>query len=289
MKKLNVPKKYNNKKLSTFVFDTFPTINKNSWYKALRKKDVRINGVRINSDCLIFAGDEITLYITDNFLFEENKFNINIIFEDNNILVVYKPESLSVTDSSSSLTSILQNKYGKNIKPCHRIDRNTKGLVLFAKNEMALEILLNKFKNKEIEKHYLAKVYGVPKKVHDILEAYLFKDSKKSLVYISDEPKKNYSKIITEYTVLSSDKEANSSILEINLHTGKTHQIRAHLAHIGFPIIGDGKYGINSVNKAFGYKKQYLYSYLIKFNFKTDSGILNYLKGKEISLDISKL
>ncbi len=289
MKKLNVPKKYNNKKLSTFIFDTFPTINKNSWYKALRKKDVRINNVKISSDTTIHSGDEITLYINDSLLLGNDSLNIPIIYEDNNIIVVNKPEELEVTGNSFSLTSILVQKFEKEVYPCHRIDRNTKGLVLFAKNEIALKILLNKFKNKEIEKHYLAKVYGVPKKVHDILEAYLFKDSKKSLVYISDEPKKNYSKIITEYKVLSSDKEANSSILEINLHTGKTHQIRAHLAHIGFPIIGDGKYGINSVNKAFGYKKQYLYSYLIKFNFKTDSSILNYLKGKEISLDISKL
>lgn len=291
MKKLIVNNKYDNKKLISFVMDSFPNLNKNTLFKALRKKDIRVNNVRMSSDCLIHNGDEITIYIKDEFLLGKS-INIDVVYEDDNILVVNKSSNLSVlenNENTTSLTSILKEKYGSNIEPCHRIDRNTKGLVLFAKNKTSLEILINKFKNKEIEKHYLAKVYGIPNKIHDILEAYLFKDSKKSLVYISDEPKKNYSKIITEYKVLTSDKVTNSSMLEINLHTGKTHQIRAHLAHIGYPIIGDGKYGINSVNKTFGYKEQYLYSYLIKFNFKTDSGILNYLKNKEISLDISKI
>ena len=153
---------------------------------------------------------------------------------------------------------------------------------MFAKNSEALNILLDKFKNKEIEKHYITKVYGIPKKTHDILEAYLFKDTKKSIVYISDTPKKDYQKIITEYTIIKKDAIKNISYLDINLHTGKTHQIRAHLSHIGFPILGDGKYGINEVNKKFGFKTQELYSYILKFNFKTDSGILNYLNNKEI-------
>lgn len=285
MKNLIVTEKYNNKKLSNFILDTFPALNKNTLYKALRKKDIRINDIKINSDCIISLGDKITLYITDNYLFGEDKFNIPIIFEDENILVVNKPEHLSVSeDNLPTLTSILQNKYGKNINPCHRIDRNTKGLVLFAKNSEALNILLEKFKNKEIEKHYLAKVYGIPQEKHKVLEAYLFKDSKKSLVYISDIPKKNYQKIITEYTVLETNPNKNTAILDINLHTGKTHQIRAHLAHIGFPILGDGKYGINEINKKYNFKTQELYSYKIIFKFKTNNGFLDYLKNMEIKL-----
>ena len=286
MRKLIVNEKYNNKKLSNFILDNFKNLSSNTFYKTLRKKDIRINGIKISENITVHTNDIISIYLTDEILYG-NSINIDVIYEDNNILVVNKPENISVTEDISStytLTTLMKEKFDKNLEPCHRLDRNTSGLVLFAKNKESLDILLKKFKNKEIEKHYLATVYGIPKKEHAILSDYLFKDSKKSLVYISNIPKKNYLEIITEYTLVSKNIQDNTSVLDINLHTGRTHQIRAHLAYIGLPIIGDGKYGNNEINKKFNKKTQMLTSYYLKFNFSTDSGILNYLKNKEIKI-----
>lgn len=284
MKKLTVSKKYDNKKLNTFIMDSFPDLSINVLNKALRQKDIKINGIRIKENILLNENDEIEIYIDDKFLFK--KVSLDIIFEDSNILVLNKPCGIEVicNNFENSITSILKNKY-EFIEPCHRLDRNTTGLVLFAKNRESLNILLDKFKNKEISKYYKCTVYGIPQKNEATLVGYLFKDSKKSMVYISDIPKPNYKKIITSYKVLEIDKKNNTSILEVALNfSGRTHQIRAHLAHIGFPIIGDGKYGKNEINKKLGKKTQELISYKLAFSFTTDSGILNYLKNKEIVL-----
>ena len=278
MKELNVSEKYNGKKLCKFILDSFPHLSQNMLYKALRQKDIKIDGVRTNKDCTIYTGNKIQVYIADNLLSPNTE--LNIVYEDSNILIINKPTNLEVT-GPDSLTNIVHSIY-KNSDflpmPCHRLDRNTTGLVLFAKNDIALNILFDKFKKHEIKKSYTALVYGIPKIKESRLEAYLFKDNKKSLVYISDNFKPGYQKIITSYSVIK-EFNNNTSLLEVNIETGRTHQIRAHLAHLGYPIIGDGKYGINQINKQFGYKYQQLNSFKLEFNFVTDAGILNYLNG----------
>lgn len=289
MKEIIVDKKYDGKKLNSFLLDSFDGLNLNTLYKALRKKDIRVNDVKVSENVTVNLGDNIKIYISDNQLFRVNNFNIDIIYEDENIVVVNKPAEVEIVGENSLTSKVLGYYKSKEIKnvfiePCHRLDRNTNGLVLFAKNETALNILLDKFKKREIEKHYRALIYGVPKKREHTLVSYLFKDAKKSFVYISDIPKKGYEKIVTSYKLIFYNKNNNTSILDVNLHTGKTHQIRAHLAHIGLYIIGDGKYGNGDINKSFKCKYQQLCSYSIEFCFTTDSGILNYLNGKKISL-----
>lgn len=283
MKKLIVTKKYNEKKLNTFLLDNISNLSTNLYYQTLRKKDIKINGKRIHDNVTIHEGDEILVYISDELL--NNNIKLDIIYEDENILVLNKPYNLEVT-GENSLTTYVHNKYSNSTfkpMPCHRLDRNTTGLILFAKNKTSLNILFDKFKKHEIEKHYLALVYGTPKNDFQRNEAYLFKDRKKSRVYITDTYQKGSQKIITTYHVLEKRNDS-TSLLDIEIETGKTHQIRSHLSYLGYPIIGDGKYGINRINKRFKKKYQMLCSYILKFNFKTDSGILNYLNSYEFKI-----
>lgn len=240
MKKLVVDKKYNGKKLINFLLSEFNNLRQGTIFKALRKKDIIINEKRVSENISLHTGDLITLYITDEQLYGSS-FKLDIIYEDDNILVINKPSGIAVTDNSlkeKTLTNIVQD-YCKNAMPCHRLDRNTSGIILFAKNMEALNILLDKFKSREIDKHYVCVVFGIPKNESATLNGFLFKDNKKSKVYISDMEKPGYSKIITKYHVIATNKNNNISLLDIKLETGRTHQIRAHLAYNGYPIIGD--------------------------------------------------
>lgn len=177
---------------------------------------------------------------------------------------------------------LLASKYvGAPVFPCHRLDRNTAGLIVFAKNHEVEKTMFSLIRNRNIRKLYKCTVYGKPKVAKATLNSYLFKDSKTSRVIVSDEKLPGYVEIVTKYSVLKYNNDGTTD-LEVELVTGRTHQIRAHLAHIGCPIVGDGKYGINEVNKKLGVTWQKLTAY--KIIFEDSFGELEYLKGKEFSI-----
>ena len=277
--------------LTKYILNHFPTLNYNALQKAIRNKDIKLNSKRINKDELIKSGDILEIYITDNILYNIPK-EIKYYYEDENILIAYKWQGIlsnnetSVTLNEPTFENIVKKDLNNdNLRLCHRLDRNTCGLLIFAKSNEIENEITNAFKNFEIEKHYLAYANNYKfNKLHDILEDYLFKDAKTGFSKVYKEKVVSSEKIITEYSVLEQNKLENYAILDIILHTGKTHQIRAHMSYIGHELIGDSKYGKNEVNKKFKKTKQLLIAYKYNFKFNKNSK-LNYLNDKIIELE----
>ena len=307
MKSFIINKNDADQRLDKFISKTVPLLPKTLMYKYIRIKRIKVNGKRAEISTRLNLGDVVDMYINDEFFekapekydFLKASKNLNIIYEDENIILCDKKAGvLSHPDDNEYIDTLIgrikRYLYEKGeYKPddelsftpslVNRIDRNTGGIVIAAKNAETLRILNQKMKDRELHKFYLCIVHGELEQKSGTLSGYLVKDESKNKVSVSKKKTENSKEIRTKYKVLDCD--GTLSLVEVELLTGRTHQIRAHFASIGHPLLGDGKYGTNAQNKKYGYKKQFLYSYKLVFDFTTDAGILDYLNHREFAVD----
>ncbi len=307
MKEITLAKNDGGQRLDKFLSKALPKMPQSMLYKSIRKGRVRINGKKAtDARTQLNEGDILALYINDEFFesaptkydFLTAPTSLDIVYEDDNILLVNKSPALAVHDFEGSSTDTLINRiihylYNKkeylaesenSFEPalCNRIDRNTCGIVIAAKNAAALREMNEMIKQHKVEKKYLALCHGAPSKENGELKFFLKKLSDKNIVSVSEKPLPEHKTAITLYRVLK--KTPQFSLLELTLKTGRTHQIRASLAHIGCAILGDGKYGKSfALDSKLGFPYQALCSYYVKFNFE-DADTLKYLNGKSFTV-----
>ncbi len=297
-----------NQRLDKFIAKAAPKLPKNLLYKYIRKKRIKLNGKKAEISARLKAGDVVDMYINDAF-FENIKKNYDFLKAGKDIDIIYEDENLIISDkkpgilchpdkgeySDTQIGRLQRYLYEKGeydpdkestFTPAlaNRIDRNTGGIVICAKNAEALRILNDKIKAREINKYYICIVCGKMPKNEDTLEAWLSKNENQNKVIVKQNNFTGARKIKTKYKVIRESE--HFSLLEIDLLTGRTHQIRAHMAFAGHPLLGDGKYGNIKINRRFGIHKQALYAYRIYFDFKSPAGSLEYLNGK--SFEVSK-
>ena len=308
MKELTAEKNDAGQRLDRFVAKAVPLLPDSLLQKYIRLKRIKVNGKPAKRDLRLAVGDVLTLYINDEFFEaprEDNawlkiaKPRLSILYEDENILLADKKPGVRCHSAGKwDYNTLIANiqaylaqegewhpKEEHSFTPalCNRIDRNTGGIVIAAKNAEALRILNEKIRDREIEKYYLCAVCGHPKPDKGRLENELFKDAVKNQVFVKSKPEPGSRSAVTEYQVLMF--RNGLSLVECRLLTGRTHQIRVQMAHAGWPLLGDGKYGREAVNRRYHEEGQALYSWRLCFDFPTDAGILNYLRGKEFSVD----
>ena len=294
-------------RLDRFLAKSVPLLPASLAQKYIRLKRIKRNNGRANRDDRLVQGDTLQLYINDEFFDtprEDNAYltvtapKLNIVYEDDHLILVDKKPGVAVHPHDGAeygrtlIDHIQAYLYAKrewrpreehSFTPalCNRIDRNTGGIVIAAKTAEALRVMNQKIKDRELDKRYLAIVEGTPKPREGVLKGYLFKDAAKNRVFVTDKPQAGAKSCETRYKVLRSGN--GLSLVECELITGRTHQIRAQFAHAGHPLLGDGKYG--KLNKNYDRRYQALYSYKLTFTFTTDAGALSYLNGRSFTVD----
>lgn len=312
MKEFTIGKNDAGQRLDRWLGKTVPLLPAPLAQKYIRLKRVKVNGKGSQRDYRLAQGDLLQLYINDEFFArprEDNAFlsvfkpTLDIVYEDENLIICNKrPGLLCHPDAQEYVNTLIthiqaylyqkkewdprdENAFAPAL--CHRIDRNTGGLVIAAKNAEALRIMNEKIKDREIEKYYLCLVSGVLSPKTGTLEDYLRKDEDKKQVYLCDHPIPGGKTAVTEYRTLS--EKDGVSLVECHLLTGRTHQIRAQMAHAGHPLLGDGKYGDGRLNRRYGRSFQALWAYRLEFALPTDAGLLSYLRGKTFEVPQDKI
>ncbi len=309
MRELRIGKNDAGQRLDKFLTKAVKGLPMSLLYKSIRLKKIKVNRKRAEANQILVEGDTLQLFLSEDVFDTEGgekggsilsriKPNLRILFEDDNILLVNKYPGISVHEdeggnSANLITQIQAYLYQKgeydpdreqSFAPalCNRIDRNTGGIVIAAKTAEALRVMDEKIRLRQLDKLYLAVVHGTPKPREATLRAYLRKNAGDNTVRVFPTQVEGGKEILTRYRVLATREDL--SLVEVELLTGRTHQIRAHMAYVGHPLLGEGKYGVNRTDRRRGYHHQALYAYTLRFRFEGEPTVLEYLNGRTFSV-----